>query len=152
MKELKNLDWKESLFKSIIYRIITVTLGFFTTLLITGDITLALGIASITEAVQFGNYFVFEMLWTNLRTRKRFEEEFINKTIELKINYESVIEIAYEMCRIDTFVEKIYDSAFNFFNSTLNNENLKAYHEDIEKYFGIFKRTHKNREFAKNET
>ena len=146
-KKIKDIDWKDSLLKSIIYRIITVFLGFTTTYIITHDITTALGVSILTELVQFANYFLFDMAWTNLRTRKRIEEDLLKKTIELKINYDSVLDVVYEMSKIDTFVKEVYDSALNFFNSVLENDQLKEYHEEIEKYFEIFKMTHEKREF-----
>ncbi|KKK40371.1 MAG: hypothetical protein Lokiarch_52020 [Candidatus Lokiarchaeum sp. GC14_75] len=37
---MEDFDFKESLFKSIVYRIITVLLGFTTALVITGEIVL----------------------------------------------------------------------------------------------------------------
>ena len=97
MESVKNFEWKESLFKSIVYRIITVILGFLTAYIITGDVWAAFGIASLTEFVQFVNYFFFEIIWTNLRTRKRIEEELMKKLVDLKVRYDSILELAYEM-------------------------------------------------------
>ena len=152
MKRVKNLEWKESLFKSIVYRIITVIIGFITALIVTGRIDVAISVASLTEFVQFINYFVFEMLWTNLRTRKRLEEEIRKRIVDLEINYDSVLELAYKMSRIDTFIQEVYESALNFFTSILENEELKDLHEQISKYLEYFKHTHSNRGFTTYKT
>jgi len=152
MRDLKEIEWKESLLKSVIYRIITVFLGFITTLIITGDLALAIGVATIVELVQFVNYFVFEMLWTNIRTRRLIEEEIERRTIQLRINYDSVLEIAYEMCQINTFVEEVYNSTSNFFESFLKNIHLQGCHEQIQQYYDMFKKNHVNRDFKVPET
>ena len=134
-ENIKDIDWKETLFKSVIYRIITVILGFTTTYIITGNAAISLGIASLTEIVQFINYFVFDLAWTNLRTKKRFEKKFLKRSIELKIHYDSVLDLAYEISKIDTFIKEVYESGLNFFKSVLKNDQLSDYHDEILKYF-----------------
>ena len=89
MKNIEKLEWKESLIKSLIYRSITVLLGFFTAYIVTGSLIMALGVALLTEFVQFIFYFFYEIIWTNLITRKRIIEE-IKQTVELQQNYDVI--------------------------------------------------------------
>lgn len=147
MEKIEKLEWRESLFKSIIYRIITVILGFTTAYIITGDIAVAIGVTILTEVVQFANYFIFEIFWTNLITKKRIIEEY-KRTIDLTLNYDAILELAYQISKTDTFIGEVYLSALDFLKSILNNDNLKEIHEEVEKYLEHFKYTHKNREFA----
>ena len=147
MRLFDKLDLRESIIKSIVYRIITVMLGFLTALIITGNIIIALGVALLTEIVQFINYFVFEVIWTNKITKKRLFEE-LKKTIKLDLNYDAILELAYQMSQTDTFMGEVYLSALNFLNSILHNENLKDIHEQVSKYLEHFKFTHREREFA----
>ena len=149
MPNLEKIEWKESLVKSIVYRSITIVLGFLTAYIFTGDLTLAFGVALLTEFVQSINYFVFEIAWSNLITRKRLEKEIL-KTINIELNYDSILELAYEMSRIDTFVHEIYQSNKNFFKSILKNEALKELHEDISHYFDFFKKCHEGRDFQED--
>ena len=146
------LEWKESLVKSLIYRVITILLGFLTALIIFGDIAAAFGVAIITEFVQFINYFIYEVLWTNYITKRRLEKQIRSKLIDIEINYKSVMELAYKMSRIDTFVKDIHDSTLDFFYSILKNEELKEFHPEIAKYYEYFLRTHKGRTFTSDET
>lgn len=146
MPKIEKIEWKESLIKSIVYRSITIILGFLTALVATGNIALAFGVALLTEFVQAINYFFFELAWSNLITRKRLEKEIL-QTINLELNFDSILELAYEMSRIDTFVEKIYKSNLNFFNSVLQNETLKDLHDKISQYDEYFKKQHEGRDF-----
>lgn len=147
MSLFDKLDLRESILKSIVYRIITVMLGFLTALIITGNIIIALGVALLTEIVQFINYFIFEVIWTNKITKKRLIEE-LKKTVKLDLNYDAILELAYQMSQTDTFMGEVYVSALNFLNSILKNEKLKDIHDQVSKYLEHFKYTHKNREFA----
>lgn len=147
MKKFDKSILKESFLKSIVYRIITVILGFITALIITGDIVVALGVAMLTEVVQFINYFIFELIWTNLITKKRLIEE-LKKIIKLDLNYDAILELAYQMSQTDTFMGEVYLSALNFLNSILKNEDLKEIHDQVSKYLEHFKHTHRKREFA----
>ncbi len=146
MESIKKIEWKESLFKSIVYRAITILLGFSTAFIVTGSIVIAFGIALLTEFVQFANYFVFEIIWTHFRTRKKLEEELRRRIVDLEIKYDSIKELAYEMSRIDTFVKKVYDSTNNFFKSILKNEELRELHDEISKYHEAFKAAHEGRD------
>jgi len=53
---------KESFFKSVIYRIITVFLGMLVILIVTGDLLAAFSIGFATETIQFINYFFYEAI------------------------------------------------------------------------------------------
>ncbi|MBD3341097.1 MAG: DUF2061 domain-containing protein [Candidatus Lokiarchaeota archaeon] len=146
------LTVKESLIKSIVYRIITIFLGFFSAFLITGNIATAFGVALLTEFIQFINYFAYEVIWTKLRTKKKIEEEIIKRMIDLEINYDSILQLAYEMSQVDTFIREVYDSANNFFKSVLKNEQLKDLKPEISKYYTHFKHSHKDRQFTTYES
>ncbi|TFG02769.1 MAG: DUF2061 domain-containing protein [Promethearchaeota archaeon] len=147
MKHVKNLEWKESLVKSLIYRFLTIFLGFLTAFFVTGSFIIALGVAILTELVQFVFYFVYEIIWTNLITRKRIIEE-IRQTIDLQLNYNIILELAYQMSQINTFVGDVYLSARNFLKSILENEQLKSIRDEVSKYYHHFEYTHRNREFT----
>ena len=122
MKDIERLEWKESLVKSLIYRVLTVFLGFLTAYIVTGSLITALGVALLTEFVQFIFYFVYEIIWTNLITRKRIIEE-IKQTVELQLNYNVILELAYQISQTDTFVGEVYLSARNFLKTIF----LKTY-------------------------
>ena len=147
MPTIERVEWKESLVKSIIYRFITVFLGFITAYIVTGSLITALGVALLTEFVQFVFYFVYEVIWTNLITRKRIIEE-LKQTIDLQLNYNVILELAYQMSQVDTFVGDVYLSARNFLKSIIANEYLKEIHDEVSRYYQHFKYTHKNREFT----
>jgi len=147
-KRLQNIEWKESVIKSIIYRSITLVLGFFTAYIFTGNIAIATGTAILTESVQSINYFVYELTWSNI-SRRRFEKKIIDKIkrkeINLKLDYSSIKELAYQLSQIDTFVPKLYISTRNIFNNMLNNEELEEIHEDIKKFKESFEAVHSGR-------
>ncbi|MFX1377105.1 MAG: DUF2061 domain-containing protein [Promethearchaeota archaeon] len=148
--KLKDIKWKQSIIKSIIYRAITLVLGTITVYIITGSITLATGVALLTETVQAVNYFVYELIWSNI-SRKKLEKEIIGrlkrKEIHLKINFEPIKEISYEISKIDTFVPKVYLSVLHFFDSMLKNEELQEIHDELQMYKGNFERIHSARKF-----
>ena len=146
--ETPNIEWKESLIKSLIYRGITLVLGTLTAYFITGSIEIATGTAILTEAVQAINYFVYELIWSNI-SRKKLKEKIIEdirkRQIDIKIDYSSIMEIAYHMSQVDTFVPKLYLSVKNFFNKLLENEQLEEIHDEIKKYKSYFETTHAKR-------
>lgn len=146
--EPKEIEWKEALVKSLIYRGITLVLGTLTAYILTGSIAIATGTALLTEAVQAVNYFVYELIWSNV-SRRRLEKEILqkvkNREIDLKIDFASIKELAYEFSQVDTFVPKLYLSVLNFFNRMLENEQLEEIHEDLEKYKKYFLTTHSKR-------
>jgi uncharacterized membrane protein len=147
MDKIEKLEWRESLLKSIIYRIITVILGFTTAYIITGNLAIAIGVALLTEVVQFANYFIFEIFWTNLITKKRIIEEY-KRTIDLTLNYDAILELAYQMSQTDTFIGEVYLSTLEFLKSILKNESLKEIHDEVRKYLEHFEYTHRNRDFG----
>ena len=146
--ETPKIEWKQSLVKSLIYRGLTLVLGTLTAFLITGSIEIATGTALLTEAVQAINYFVYELIWSNI-SRKRLKEKIIEdirkRQIDLKIDYSSIMEIAYHMSQVDTFVPKLYLSVKKFFERLLENEQLEEIHDEIEKYKSYFETTHAKR-------
>ncbi|MFX1312185.1 MAG: DUF2061 domain-containing protein [Promethearchaeota archaeon] len=145
---MEEIKWKESVIKTIIYRAITLVLGTLTVYFLTGNIALATGAALLTEAVQSINYFIYELIWSNI-ARKKLEKELLERIkrreITLKINFEPIKEISYELSQIDTFVPKLYLSVLHFFDSMLKNEELEEIHEEIQKYKQNFERVHSSR-------
>jgi len=146
--ELKKIEWKQSLVKSIIYRIITLGLGTLTTYILTRSLILATGIAILTEAVQSVNYFVYELAWSNI-SRRRLEKKIIEKIkrkeIDLKLDYSSVQELAYQLSQIDTFVPTLYVTIRKIFDTMLKNKDLEDIYEEIEKYKNHFIYVHSGR-------
>ena len=146
----KDIEWKNSLIKSLIYRSITLVLGTLTAYALTGSIAIATGTALLTESVQGVNYFVYELIWSNI-SRKKLEKQIIqkirNKEISLKIDYSSIIDLAYQLSQIDTFVPKLYLSILNIFDKMLVNRELEEIYDDIEKYKTYFVNVHSSRKF-----
>ncbi|MFW9881779.1 MAG: DUF2061 domain-containing protein [Candidatus Thorarchaeota archaeon] len=147
-KKLQKIEWKESVIKSIIYRSITLVLGTLTAYIITGSIVIATGTALLTEAVQSVNYFIYELTWSNI-SRRKFEKKIIEKIkrkeINLKLDFSSIKELAYQLSQIDTFVPKLYIQTKGIFKSMLENEELEEIHEDIRKYKESFEAIHSGR-------
>ena len=144
----KKIEWKQSLIKSIIYRAITISLGIITTYILTRSLELALGIGILAEIVQSVNYFVYELTWSNI-SRRRLEKKIIEKIkrkeIDLKLDYSSVQELAYQLSQIDTFVPTLYMSIRKIFDTMLKNKDLEEIHEEIEKYKNHFIYVHSGR-------
>lgn len=146
--ETSKVEWKSSLIKSLIYRGITLILGTITAYILTGSVAIATGTALLTELVQGINYFIYELIWSNI-SRRKLEQRILNslqiREIDLKINYTSIEELAYVLSQIDTFVPKLYISTLNIFNSMLKNEELEEFREQIQKYKENFQRVHSKR-------
>jgi uncharacterized membrane protein len=146
--KLEGIEWKQSIIKTLIYRAITLALGTLTVYIFTGSIALATGAAFLTEAVQSVNYFVYELIWSNI-TRRRLEQDILERLkrreINLKINFEPIREISYELSQIDTFVPKVYLSVLHFFDSMLKNKELQEIHDELQMYKDNFVRIHSNR-------
>jgi len=146
--KLQEIEWKESLVKSIIYRLITLILGTLTAYIITGSLAIATGTAILTESVQAINYFVFEIIWSNI-ARRRLEEDIIQRIkrreIDLRLDFSSIKEFAYQLSQIDTFIPKLYLSIQKIFKSMMKNEELEEIHEEIENYKESFERIHSGR-------
>jgi len=131
-------------------------LGTLTAYLITGSIAIATGTALLTELVQGVNYFVYELIWSNISRRKlekRIIERIKRREILLKLDYSSIKELAYQLSQIDTFVPKLYISTKRIFNNMLENEELEEIHEEIKKYKDYYETVHSGRKmfFSKEE-
>jgi len=144
----QEIEWKESLIKSVIYRSITLVLGFLTAYIFTGNIAIATGTALLTETVQGVNYFVYELTWSNI-SRRRFEKKIISRIkkreIDIKLDFSAIKELAYQLSQTDTFVPKLYISIINTFDKMLENKDLEEIHDDIEQFKNYFKLIHSGR-------
>lgn len=150
-EKVKDIELKESLLKSVVYRVMTIMLGFTTALLVTGSFAQAVATAGVTEFVQFIFYFIFETVWTNLRTKKRLKEKLRRQMVDLNINYDAVLDLSYELSRLDTYMKEVYDSANDFFLSILKNPELKEIHDQVEDHYNQFKNVHVNRELIEQK-
>lgn len=149
-----DVDWKRSLVKTIIYRIITLILGTITAYIIFQDIGAATGAALLTEAVQSVNYYFFELIWSHYevrRLRKEIKEELLRREVDVRIDLNSIKEISYELSQIDTFVKDLYVTIMNFYNRMLKNEELMPLHEKILAHKRHFETVHAGRNFPKIE-
>ena len=141
---------KNNIIKSLIYRVLTITLAFCTTFIITQDIVSAISVVGLTEFIQFINYFVFESAWNHYyerKLRKKLKDE-LEREINLKIGLDSIKEISYEFSQVDTFIPKVYNSVLNFFNKMLNNKDLKELYNDILEYKNCFLTINTGRNFS----
>ena len=156
-KKLQKIEWKQSLVKSLIYRSITLILGTLTAYYITGSLAIATGTALLTEFVQSIFYFSYEITWSNV-SRKKIENKIIEKIklreINLKLDFSSIKELAYQLSQIDTFIPKLYISTKRIFKNMLENEELEEIHDDIEKFKDSFEAVHSSRKmfFPKEKT
>jgi len=141
---------KESLFKSIIYRIITIALGILVVFIITGSLVAALSLGIITETVQFINYFIYESVWTNYHDRriKRKIEEM--KTVDIKFDFNLIKDISYEFSQTNTFVKEHYDSIIKFLDNLLKNKYLAEIYDIILRDKTYFELKHKERSFTQS--
>ncbi len=129
------MNWKTTLYKSLIYRSITIFLGLLTAYIVTGDFQTALGLSLVTEFIQSLNYFGFESLWSffyEKRLREGIKREFKKREIDLKLTIEMIIDITQEFSEMDTFNPKLYTSLINFFDSSIDNQNLKEFKAELE--------------------
>jgi len=141
---------KESLFKSIIYRIITITLGILVVFIITGSLVAALSLGIITEIVQFINYFIYESVWTNYhdkRIKRKIEEM---KTVDIKFDFNLIKDISYEFSQTNTFVKEHYDSIIKFLDNLLKNKYLAEIYDIILRDKTYFELKHKERSFTQS--
>ena len=140
---------KESLLKSIIYRIITITLGMLVGLILTRNIIDALYITLITESVQFGNYFIYESVWTNYHDKKLRREIEKTKEVDVKLDFDLLKEISFEFSQTSVYVREAYDSIMTYFEKLLQNENLTEIHHDIQRDKNYFELKHKDMSFIR---
>jgi len=140
---------KESFFKSVIYRIITIFLGMLVILAVTGDLFAAFSIGFATETVQFIYYFFYEAIWTHYHDKRlRIKIERTRK-VDINLDFDLLKEISFEFSQTDTYVKEPYESIMSFFENLLQNENLAEIHEDIQRDRIYFELKHKNRGFMR---
>jgi len=149
----KSIKWrenlKESLVKSIIYRIITITLGILVVYIITNSLVAALSLGLITESVQFINYFVYESVWTNFhdkRLKRRIEER---REVDVKFDFDLIKDLSYEFSQTSTFVKEHYESILKLLDNLLKNNFLDEIHDVILQDKTYFEIKHKDRTFHK---
>ena len=138
---------KESFFKSVIYRIITVFLGMLVILIVTGNLLAAFSIGFATETVQFINYFFYEAIWTNYhdkRLRLKIEK---TREVDVKLDFDLLKDISFEFSQTDTYVKEAYESMLSFFENLLHNKSLVEIYEDIQRDKNFFELKHKDRSF-----
>ncbi|MHA1271657.1 MAG: DUF2061 domain-containing protein [Candidatus Helarchaeota archaeon] len=148
------MDLKRSFLKSIIYRMISILTGFLIGYLLTGQALSAALVSIASEAIQFFNYFGYEVVWSYFdekRIRKMIDEEYRAKEIKLKLSLESINTMAREFSQLDTFTPRIYKSVLNFYNMILENKELKELHGDFLKYKKIFQIKHEGRGFENSK-
>jgi len=146
---LKKETIKESFFKSVIYRIITIFLGMLVIFIVTGNMLAAFSIGFATETVQFIYYFFYEAVWTHYHDKRlRIKIERTRK-VDVKLDFDLLKEISFEFSQTDTYVKEPYDSIMSFFENLLQNENLTEIHEEIRRDRVYFELKHKNRGFMK---
>ena len=148
----KSTEWienlKESLLKSLIYRVITITLGMLVAFIITGSLVAALSLGIITETVQFVNYFIYESVWTNFHDKRLKRKILEMKEVDLKFDFELIEEISYEFSQTDTFLKELYDSISRFFDKILQNKYLGEIHDKILRDKTHFELKHERRSFT----
>ncbi len=140
---------KESFFKSIIYRIITIFLGMIVALSLTGDVIFALSIGFATETVQFVNYFVYETIWTNYHDKRLRIKIERTREVDVKLDFDLLKGISFEFSQTNTYVKEAYESIISFFEKLIQNENLVEIHEDVQRDKIYFELKHKDRRFMR---
>ena len=146
---LKKETIKESFFKSVIYRIITIFLGMLVIFIVTGNMLAAFSIGFATETVQFIYYFFYEAVWTHYHDKRlRIKIERTRK-VDVKLDFDLLKEISFEFSQTDTYVKEPYESIMSFFENLLQNENLAEIHKEIQRDRIYFELKHKNRGFMK---
>jgi len=145
----KKETFKESFFKSIIYRIITIFLGMIVALTLTGDMIFALSIGFATETVQFVNYFVYETIWTNYHDKRLRIKIERTREVDVKLDFDLLKGISFEFSQTNTYVKEAYESIISFFEKLIQNENLVEIHEDVQRDKIYFELKHKDRRFMR---
>lgn len=145
------MNWKLTLIKSILYRLVALTLAVVIAFIISGDIREAIGSSILIEFVQSLNYFGFESVWNffyEKRIRERVQQEFRQKEIDLKLTIGMIIDISKEFSEIDTFNPQIYQSFSKFFETALENKELREFHSDILESKHNFEALNQGRDFT----
>ena len=140
---------KESLLKSVLYRIITIFLGMLVILIVTGDLVGAFTIGFATETVQFVYYFFYEAVWTHYHDKRlRIKIERTRK-VDVKLDFDLLKDISFEFSQTDAYVKEPYESILSFFENLLKNENLVEIHKEIQRDKTYFELKHKNKSFMR---
>ncbi len=139
---------KESLIKSIIYRTITILLGMLVTLIITGNIVVALSVGIATETIQFIYYFIYETIWTNYHDKRLRRKIKMTREVDIKFDFDLIKEMSFEFSQTDTFIKEYYDSIISFFKKLLKNQYLEDIHADILRDKTYFELKHKHKSFS----
>ena len=140
---------KESFFKSVIYRIITIFLGMLVIFIVTGDLLAAFSLGFATEAVQFVNYFIYETIWTNYHDKRLRIKIELTREVDVKLDFDLLKEISFEFSQTDTYVKEPYESIMSFFENLLQNDNLVEIREDLQRDKNYFELRHKDRSFMR---
>ena len=140
---------KESFFKSVIYRIITILLGMLVIFIVTGNLFAAFSIGFSTEAVQFVNYFFYEAIWTNYHDKRLRSKIERTRKVDIKLDFDLLKDISFEFSQTDTYAKEAYESILSFFNNLIQNEILIEIHEDIQRDKNYFELKHKNKNFMR---
>ena len=140
---------KESFFKSVIYRIITIFLGMIVAFTLTGDVIFALSIGLATETVQFVNYFVYETIWTNYHDKRLRIKIERTREVDIKLDFDFLKEMSFEFSQTDTYVKEAYESVLSFFDKLLQNKNLIEIQEEVQRDKNYFELRHKARSFRR---
>ena len=140
---------KESFFKSVIYRIITILLGMLVIFIVTGNLFAAFSIGFATETVQFVNYFFYEAVWTNYHDKRLRSKIERTRKVDIKLDFDLLKDISFEFSQTDTYTKEAYESILSFFNNLIQNEILSEIHEDIQRDKNYFELKHENRNFMR---
>jgi len=138
---------KESFFKSVIYRIITIFLGMLVIFIVTGDLFAAFSLGIATETVQFINYFIYESIWTNYHDKRLRSKIERTREVDIKLDFDLLKDISFEFSQTDTYAKEAYEHILSFFAKLLQNETLAEIHEDIRRDTNFFELKHKDRSF-----
>ena len=148
------MDWKLTIIKSIVYRLITISLGLLTAYIIMGNFKEALGVSLVTELIQSMNYFGFESVWTffqEKRIRKSVEQEFRKRIVDFKLTIGMVVDISKQFADLDTFNPQIYKSFIKFFETALENPELDEFKDQILESKSNFEALNQGKDFDYTE-
>ena len=82
------------------------------------------------------------------KLEKRIIDQIKKREIDLRLDFSSIKELAYQLSQIDTFVPDLYISIQNIFNKMLENKDLEEIHEEIENYKNYFDVRHSGRKMV----
>ncbi len=140
---------KESFFKSVIYRIITIFLGMLVIFIVTGNLIAAFSIGFATETIQFINYFFYEAIWTNYHDKRLRSKIERTRKVDINLDFDQLKDISFEFSQTDTYAKEAYESILSFFKNLIQNEILTEIREDIQRDKNYFESRHKDRSFMR---